>query len=155
MAASQPDGENVVAIPISHGGHCIGILSVGAYDDGRTFGAKDVELLELFAVIVAVVLENAEVNAELESRLDRIRTLSRLTRQVSTSLDLEHVLLRIARAAAQLTVRSSPPSGWRTRRIARCILGARRTSGSRRTCSIARCRTGRAPPAGSPSTASR
>ena len=92
-----------VAVPISHGGHCIGILSVGSYDAGRTFGAEDVELLELFAVMVAVALENAELNAELESRLDRIRTLSRLTRLVSTSLDLEHVLLRIARAAAQLS----------------------------------------------------
>lgn len=92
-----------VAVPISHGGHCIGILSVGSYDASRTFDAEDVDLLELFAVMVAVALENAELNAELESRLNRIRTLSRLTRLVSTSLDLEHVLLRIARAAAQLT----------------------------------------------------
>ena len=92
-----------VAVPISHGGHCIGILSVGSYNASRKFDAEDVDLLELFAVMVAVALENAELNAELESRLNRIRTLDRLTRLVSTSLDLEHVLLRIARAADQLT----------------------------------------------------
>jgi GAF domain-containing protein len=62
-----------------------------------------VDLLELFAGMVAVAIENAELNAELESRLSRIRTLSRLTRLVSTSLGLDHILLRIARAAVQLT----------------------------------------------------
>ena len=35
---------------------CIGILSVGSYDASRTFDADDVELLELFAVMVAVAL---------------------------------------------------------------------------------------------------
>jgi signal transduction histidine kinase len=92
-----------IAIPISHGNHRIGVLSVGSYDPSRTFGPEDVDLLELFAAMVAVALENAELNAELESRLHRIRTLSRLTRLVSTSLDLDHMLLRIARAAAHLS----------------------------------------------------
>ena len=92
-----------IAVPISHGDHRIGILSVGSYDASRTFDAEDIDLLELFAAMVAVALENAELNAELENRLNRIRTLSRLTRLVSTSLDLDHMLLRIARAATQLS----------------------------------------------------
>ena len=92
-----------VAVPISHGGHRIGVLSVGSYDPSRTFDVEDVDLLEMFAAMVAVALENAELNAELESCLNRIRTLSRLTRLVSTSLDLDHILLRIARAATELT----------------------------------------------------
>jgi PAS domain S-box-containing protein len=91
-----------VAVPISHGGRRIGILSVGSFDETRTLDADDVELLELFATMVAVALENAEINAEMENRLERIRTLSRLTRLVSTSLDLDHILPRIARAAAEL-----------------------------------------------------
>jgi PAS domain S-box-containing protein len=92
-----------VAVPISHGGRRIGVLSVGSFDATRTLDADDVELLELFATMVAVALENAEINAELENRLERIRTLSRLTRLVSTSLDLDYILPRIARAAAELT----------------------------------------------------
>jgi PAS domain S-box-containing protein len=60
-------------------------------------------LIELFAAMVAVALENAELYAELESRLERIRTLSRLTRFASTCLDVDDVLPRIARAAAELT----------------------------------------------------
>ena len=52
-----------MAVPISHGGNRLGILSVGSYDAGRTFDAEDVDLLELFAVMVAVALENAELNA--------------------------------------------------------------------------------------------
>ena len=92
-----------VAVPISHGGHRIGVLSVGSYDPSRTFDVEDVDLLEMFAAMVAVALENAELNAELESCLNRIRTFSRLTRLVSTSLDLDHILLRIARAATELT----------------------------------------------------
>ena len=95
--------RTAVAVPISHGGRCVGILSIGSYHSMRTFGPEDVDLLELFAVMVAVALENAELNAELENRLERIRTLGRLTRLVSTSLDLDYILPRISRAAAELT----------------------------------------------------
>ena len=67
------------------------------------FDLDDARLLELFASVVAVAWENAELYSELESRLERIRTLSRMTRLVSTSLNLDHVLPRIAEAAAELT----------------------------------------------------
>jgi len=92
-----------VAIPILHGERCLAILSVGSYDPTHVFDADDARLLELFAGMVGVALENAELNAELEARLDRIRTLSRLTRFAATCLEVEHVLPRIARAAVELT----------------------------------------------------
>lgn len=95
--------RTVVAVPISPGERCRGILSVGSFDERCTFDVDDARLLELFASIVSVAWENADLYAELESRLDRIRTLGRMTRLVSTSLNLDHVLPRIAEAAAELT----------------------------------------------------
>jgi signal transduction histidine kinase len=92
-----------VAIPIMHGGNCLGILSLGSNDQARAFDAEDARLLELFAGMVAVALENAELYAELENRLERIRMLSTLNRLVSTSLDLDRVLPTIGRAAVEIT----------------------------------------------------
>jgi PAS domain S-box-containing protein len=94
--------QTAVAVPILHGGRCLAIMSVGSYDASRRFDADDAQLLELFAGMVGVALVNAEQNAELESRLDRIRKLSRLTRFAATCLDTEHVLPRIVEAAVEL-----------------------------------------------------
>lgn len=103
-AFSQAAGlRAAVATPIMHGGQCLGILSIGSYDEARAFDADDARLLELFAGMVAVALENAELYAELESRLERIRMLSTLNRLVSTSLDLDSVLPSIGRAAVEIT----------------------------------------------------
>lgn len=94
--------QTAVAVPILHAGQCLAILSVGSYDPARTFDTDDAQLLELFAAMVGVALENADRNAELETRLDRVKLLSRLTRVAATSLDVEHVLPRIANAAVEL-----------------------------------------------------
>jgi signal transduction histidine kinase/putative methionine-R-sulfoxide reductase with GAF domain len=92
-----------VAVPIMHGGHCLGILSIGSYDEARVFDTDDTRLLELLAGMVAVALENADLNAQLEHRLERLRMLSHLSRLVSTSLDLDSVLPSIGRAAVEIT----------------------------------------------------
>jgi GAF domain-containing protein len=94
--------RTAVAVPILHAGQCLAILSVGSYDPARTFDTDDAQLLELFAAMVGVALENADRNAELETRLDRVKMLSRLTRVAATCLDVEHVLPRIASAAVEL-----------------------------------------------------
>jgi PAS domain S-box-containing protein len=94
--------RTAVAVPILHAGQCLAILSVGSYDPARTFDTDDAQLLELFAAMVGVALENADRNAELETRLDRVKTLSRLTWVAATCLDEDQVLSRIARAAVEL-----------------------------------------------------
>ncbi|MCC7367931.1 MAG: DUF484 family protein [Chloroflexi bacterium] len=95
--------RSAVAVPIASGAHRRGILSVGSYDEHRTFDQQDAQLLELFASIVAVAWENAELYSELETRLARIRALNAMVRLVSDSLDLDYILPRIAEAAVQLT----------------------------------------------------
>jgi PAS domain S-box-containing protein len=95
--------QATLAVPISHGGRRFGVLALGAYGEALMFGEDDAQLLELFAGQVAVALGNAELNAQLERRLERIRTLNRLARHVSTSLNLDDALPQIAQAAVELT----------------------------------------------------
>jgi len=94
-----------VAVPISHGGNRLGILSVGSYHAGRTFGAEDVDLLELFAVMVAVALENAELNASVRAALEAERAaneqLERLNRAKSGFVAVVSHELRSPLAAIQ------------------------------------------------------
>ena len=93
----------MLAVPLSHGGRQLGVLALCRYEGASTFDDEDARLLELFAAQVSVALDNAELNARLEARLERIRTLSRLARLVLTSLNLDDVLHQIAGAAVELT----------------------------------------------------
>ena len=90
-------------VPLTHRGQRLGVMSAAIYSGDHIIGAVDVEGLGLLAGQVAVMLENTERTAQLERRIERIRTLNRLTRLVSTSLDLDDVLGQIAHAAVELT----------------------------------------------------
>jgi signal transduction histidine kinase len=101
--ARDADVRAVLIVPLTHRGQRFGVISAGIYCDDRPIGEVDAEGLSLLAGQVAVMLEDAERTAQLERRIERIRTLNRLTRLVSTSLDLDDVLGEIAHAAVELT----------------------------------------------------
>jgi len=90
-------------VPLTYGDRRFGVISAGVYGGSHRISEVDAEGLGLLAGQLAVMLENAERTAQLERRIDRVRTLNRLMRLVSTSLDLDDVLRQIARAAVELT----------------------------------------------------
>ena len=94
--------SSIMAEPILYQGRLVGTISVGHTEPGRVFGDKDQQVMRLFAAEAAVAIENARLYRQLQTRLERQRTLSQLAQLVSSSLELDVVLDGIARAAARL-----------------------------------------------------
>jgi GAF domain-containing protein len=68
----------------------------------RSFDADEMAVLTSFAHQAAIAIENARLYSALEDRIKRLDTLAGLNRLISESLDVDHPLKQIARAAAAL-----------------------------------------------------
>lgn len=90
-----------IAVPILHGDTAIGVLAMAS----RTVFAgrpEDDTLLQGFVDQAAIAITHARLYAAGQARIQRLHTVTRLNRLVSSSLDLDHVLHEITGAAAQL-----------------------------------------------------
>ena len=91
-----------IAVPILHGDTAIGVLAIAS----RTVFAgrpEDDTLLQGFVDQAAIAITHARLYAAGQLRIQRLHTVTRLNRLVSSSLDLDHVLHEITAAAAQFT----------------------------------------------------
>jgi GAF domain-containing protein len=90
-----------ISVPILHGDTAIGVLAIAS----RTVFAgrpEDDALLQGFVDQAAIAITHARLYAAGQARIQRLHTVTRLNRVVSSSLDLDHVLHEITAAAAQL-----------------------------------------------------
>jgi signal transduction histidine kinase/CheY-like chemotaxis protein len=92
----------ILSEPLVYRDHLLGVITVNNEGTGRVFSAPERDLLTLFAAQAAIAIENARLYEALEARFARLRTLTRLTQFMSSSLDIKEVLGEIARAAATL-----------------------------------------------------
>jgi GAF domain-containing protein len=90
-----------LSVPLLVGSRVLGALVVYR-DEPGPFSDAEVEVLEVLAAQAAVALENARLYREQEARAARLRALAALNHIVSSSLDTDRVLERIAEAAADL-----------------------------------------------------
>jgi GAF domain-containing protein len=90
-----------IAVPIIHGDVAIGVLSIAS---GTPFAGRlgDDTLLQTFVDQAAIAITHARLYSAGQARIERLQTVTRLNRLVSSSLDLDHVLHEITEAAAQL-----------------------------------------------------
>jgi GAF domain-containing protein len=90
-----------IAVPIVHGDTAIGVLGIASRTEfvGRP---EDDTLLQSFVDQAAIAITHARLYAAGQARIQRLHTVTRLNRVVSSSLDLGHVLNEITVAAAQL-----------------------------------------------------
>ena len=101
-AAIERDGYKAVAsAPLVAKGRVHGALVVHYWTE-RTFGAEEIEALQLLAEQAALAIDNALLYADATRRADRLRELAAVEQLVTGSLDLDDVLRRIAQAAARL-----------------------------------------------------
>ena len=114
--ASEVDMATAALTPLTASGQVVGVLCLGRRDS-KDFSAAEVAMLSALADQVSVAVDNArlfeEVRAfseeleerveertrelagameELEKERDRVETLYRITAQLASSLDLDHVL---------------------------------------------------------------
>ncbi|MBI4592571.1 MAG: GAF domain-containing protein, partial [Candidatus Rokubacteria bacterium] len=99
--ASEGGLKSYAGIPLLAGDRALGVLSI-LFRDQRQFTGEDEEYMRLLADQAAIALENVQLYEGLEERAARLRTLGRLSRIVSSSLDMHQVLTGIARASAEI-----------------------------------------------------
>jgi GAF domain-containing protein len=90
-----------IAVPIVHGDTAIGVLAIASRAPfaGRP---EDDTLLQTFVDQAAIAITHARLYAAGQARIQKLHTVTRLNRLVSSSLDLDHVLHEITVAAAQI-----------------------------------------------------
>jgi two-component system NtrC family sensor kinase len=85
----------VLYVPLTSHGQTIGVLAVSNHDAPRAFSERDELLLMALADYVAIGLENARTyeaaDRALTTHMEELQTLLRITRTITSSLDLAEV----------------------------------------------------------------
>jgi sigma-B regulation protein RsbU (phosphoserine phosphatase) len=84
-----------LAVPLRHKGKVIGALNLLEETEGA-FTEQDEKLLRQFAAHVAVAIENARLFRSERQYVDTLETLAEIGREMSSILDLDVLLTRIA-----------------------------------------------------------
>lgn len=102
-AAGGHDGHIVqswLAVPLGTGSAPMGALVLGS-ERRSAFTPDDPRLIQVIAAQAATAIENARLYEEVERRLQQTQALDAITRSISTSLNLPHVLELIVQSAAK------------------------------------------------------
>jgi GAF domain-containing protein/CheY-like chemotaxis protein len=92
----------VAFVPILGGDRVLGMMKLENHEREHAFGESQVRLLTTVAASVGVALENARLFDEIQRRTRETAALADVGRELSSSLDLDTVLDRIARHAKDL-----------------------------------------------------
>jgi PAS domain S-box-containing protein len=101
----EADGSremSVIWVPLSMKGRPLGALGLGVSCERRNYSQSDVELAAELGLRCAAALENARLYADVQAQVERLDAVGRLTRTISSSLDLDDVLREVTSAAVEL-----------------------------------------------------
>jgi len=100
-----PDFDNVYAwigVPLNAGAETIGALSIGTQDSGTTYTRSQMDLLQAIANQTAGAIVKARLLLETQQRAHQLSTLNDVTRQLTSTLELEPLLQNILESAVNL-----------------------------------------------------
>lgn len=86
-----------IAVPLSSQGNLLGVLSLES-DRAEGFGPTDVEFIKRLGARAAVALDNARLYRESEKRADEASALYTAGRSISSTLERDELLPRIAQS---------------------------------------------------------
>ncbi len=94
--AAAIDASFELYIPLEIEDRVLGVVALGRRVDGAAFGAEDRQLAGSLAAHLAVALESAALFADKERRIEQLNVLLQLSKEITSTLDLERVLATIA-----------------------------------------------------------
>jgi signal transduction histidine kinase len=95
--------RTLLAVPMLREQGIVGIFILsGRPDVVQPFTERQIELVETFADQAVIAIENVRLFQELQDRVDELQALGEVSRAVSSSLDLEHVLGTVVERANEL-----------------------------------------------------
>ncbi|MGH2581844.1 MAG: GAF domain-containing protein, partial [Anaerolineales bacterium] len=104
-SARWPSGISgaIVQAPIKRGEEIIGVLSANRRPGRTPFTEEDLETVELFANQAAVAISNARLYSQAKKSAEQLSSVYETSLEVTSQLDLDQVLERIIRRAAELS----------------------------------------------------
>ncbi|HEY72315.1 MAG TPA: GAF domain-containing protein [Thermoflexia bacterium] len=90
--------ENVIDVPVQEAGKVVAVLAVSDASGQRPFNDTDVELLERFAGLAAIAIQNARLHKDLRRWAEGLEMLNRVVGQISTLLDRQEIFQAIVEA---------------------------------------------------------
>lgn len=98
---------SIIVVPMLDRDRVWGTLTVCNHFLKRDFTHQDVELMQAMASQAVIAIKNADLGANLKSRLSETETLAWLTASLTKSLDLDQVLQSIVQASLQMIPRAN------------------------------------------------
>ena len=98
----QADAFWAVCLPLQTRGQVIGVLNVSRLPGSPAFRQNDLQLLSMLCSPIATAIENARLYAESRQQADELIALWHIGQDISSTLDQQTVLERIAHWAKQL-----------------------------------------------------
>ena len=86
---SESDFHATVAVPLRAGGEVVGVLGLAHAEPGRTFGPAQIALVERFAQLAALALENARLYGALQQSEELHRRIVDCSTDLISVVDLE------------------------------------------------------------------
>ncbi len=104
VAAPRPNLFGWLAVPLNTGAETIGALSMGSQDPYASYTADQQNVAQSIADQVAGAIVKARLLQETERRALQLTTLNEMTRQLTSTLDLEPLLTNILQNAVDILV---------------------------------------------------
>ena len=99
---NHPPMTSLLGVPISLGGRILGDLYLTDKSTAEEFNDDDERLALLLARHAAVAIENANLNGELERRLEQVSSLREFGQTIGQELDVERALQLVVDRSAEL-----------------------------------------------------
>ena len=93
---------SAVTVPIRSGDRFVGQIHVESFEREHAFGEAEVRLLQTVAGTMGAALESARLFADNQRRMRESAALAEVGREISSTLDIEQVMQRIAHHAREL-----------------------------------------------------
>lgn len=94
--------HSTLFVPLVRGERRFGVVQVSNHSQGAPFTDEDVRLLTVFASQAAVILENARLVREAQSRAEQAEGLRRIAVEAASGTDLDAILQRAMQHTARL-----------------------------------------------------
>ncbi len=91
-----------MGVPLNAGNRTLGAMIVASYTQDVIFTGEQLKIFNAIADQAATALEKARLFAETETRARQLATLNVISRELSSTLDLEQLLVRITRSAVEI-----------------------------------------------------
>jgi PAS domain S-box-containing protein len=102
LDTDETPSQSWLGVPLLLGDRVLGLVSVQSVQKSNLYDAHDRDILTTIASQAAIAIENARLFQEARRRAQETATLAEVGREISTTLDLETVLTKIAAYARDL-----------------------------------------------------